>query len=83
VIPSEVTDSLGTKVKVRFYGIDCPETEKSNRRTGRVSKVGQPYGQEAYRALGKGQDQAAVQALNWKRQQSFKPKRSSDLMAYI
>jgi len=25
-----VTDSLGTKVKVRFYGIDCPETEKGN-----------------------------------------------------
>lgn len=29
-----VTDSLGTKVKVRFYGIDAPETEKSNKRTG-------------------------------------------------
>jgi len=46
-----VTDQLGTKVKVRFYGIDCPETEKSNRKTGRVSKAGQPYGEEAYRAL--------------------------------
>jgi endonuclease YncB( thermonuclease family) len=33
-------DSLGTKVKVRFYGIDCPETEKSNRKTGRISKAG-------------------------------------------
>lgn len=47
----QVTDSLGSKVKVRFYGIDCPETEKSNRKTGRVSKEGQPYGEEAYRAL--------------------------------
>ncbi len=47
----QVMDSLGTKVKVRFYGIDCPETEKSNRKTGRVSKPGQPYGEEAYRAL--------------------------------
>lgn len=47
----QVTDSLGTKVKVRYYGIDCPESEKSNRRTGRVSKAGQPYGEEAYRAL--------------------------------
>ena len=47
----QVTDSLGTRVKVRFYGIDCPETEKGNRKTGRVSKAGQPYGEEAYRAL--------------------------------
>jgi endonuclease YncB( thermonuclease family) len=47
----QVRDSLGTKVKVRFYGIDCPETEKSNKKTGRVSKPGQPYGEEAYRAL--------------------------------
>ena len=46
-----VTDSLGTKVKVRFYGIDAPETEKSNKRTRHISKVGQPYGEEAYRAL--------------------------------
>lgn len=47
----QVMDSLGTKVKVRLYGIDCPETEKSNKRTGHVSKKGQPYGEEAYRAL--------------------------------
>jgi endonuclease YncB( thermonuclease family) len=47
----QVMDSLGTKVKVRFYGIDCPETEKSNKKTGRVSKSGQPYDEEAYRAL--------------------------------
>ena len=46
-----VTDSLGTKVKVRFYGIDCPETEKGNKRTGKISKQGQPYGEEAYRTL--------------------------------
>ena len=47
----QVTDSLGTKVKVRFYGIDCPETEKGNKRTGKVSKQGQPYGEEAFQAL--------------------------------
>jgi len=47
----QVRDPLGTKVKVRFYGIDAPETEKSNKKTGRVSKPGQPYGEEAYRAL--------------------------------
>jgi endonuclease YncB( thermonuclease family) len=46
-----VTDPLGTKLKVRLYGIDAPETEKSNKKTGRVSKPGQPYGDEAYQAL--------------------------------
>lgn len=46
-----VTDPLGTKLKVRLYGIDAPETEKSNKKTGRVSKPGQPYGEEAYQAL--------------------------------
>ncbi len=46
-----VTDNFGTKVKVRFYGIDCPETEKSNKKTLKVSKPGQPYGEEAYVAL--------------------------------
>lgn len=46
-----VRDDLGNKVKVRFYGIDCPETEKRNKKTGRISKTGQPYGEEAYRAL--------------------------------
>lgn len=46
-----VTDPLGTKLKVRLYGIDAPETEKSNKKTGRVSKPGQPFGEEAYQAL--------------------------------
>jgi micrococcal nuclease len=31
--------------------MDAPETEKMNRRTGRVSKPGQPYGDESWRAL--------------------------------
>jgi len=46
-----VQDSLGTKVKIRLYGIDAPETEKSNNKTGRISKPGQPYGDEAWKAL--------------------------------
>lgn len=46
-----VTDSLGTKVKVRFYGIDCPETQKENQRSGKISKQGQPFGEEAYQTL--------------------------------
>jgi endonuclease YncB( thermonuclease family) len=46
-----VTDSLGTKIIVRFFGIDAPETEKSNKRTGHISKAGQPYGEDAFRAL--------------------------------
>ena len=41
----------GTRLKIRLYGIDAPETEKINHRTGTVSKQGQPYGEEAYRAL--------------------------------
>lgn len=40
----QVTDALGTKVKVRLYGIDAPETAKG-------IKAGQPYGAEAYEAL--------------------------------
>lgn len=47
----QVQDSLGTKVKVRFYGIDAPETGKSNKRTGHVSKPGQAYGDAAFQAL--------------------------------
>lgn len=40
-----------TKLKVRLYGIDTPETDKINNHTGRVSKPGQPYGEEAKNAL--------------------------------
>ena len=40
-----------TKLRVRLYGIDAPETTKINNRTGRVSKSGQPYGDEAWKAL--------------------------------
>lgn len=47
----QVTDNLGTKVKVRFYGMDPPETEKSNKKTGKVGKPGQPFGDQAYQAL--------------------------------
>ena len=46
-----VQDHLGTKLKVRLYGIDAPETEKANKKTGRVSKLGQAYGSEAREAL--------------------------------
>ena len=47
----QVVVRLGTKVKVRLYGIDAPEIEHRNRKTGLVSKEGQPYGQEAFDAL--------------------------------
>lgn len=46
-----VKDDLGSKLKIRLYGIDAPETEKSNKKTGHVSKAGQPYGEEAWKAL--------------------------------
>ena len=39
-----VQDALGTKVKVRLYGIDAPETDKPN-------KPGQPYGESAWKDL--------------------------------
>jgi endonuclease YncB( thermonuclease family) len=40
-----------TKLRVRLYGIDAPETPKINNRTGRVNKPGQPYGEESWKAL--------------------------------
>jgi len=36
-----------TKLKVRLYGIDAPETEKSINRTGQTSKLGQPLGEDS------------------------------------
>jgi micrococcal nuclease len=44
-------DAGGTNLKIRLYGIDAPETEKSNKKTGHISKAGQWYGEEAFRAL--------------------------------
>ncbi len=40
-----------TKLRVRLYGIDAQETEKSNQRKGQISKPGQPYGERAKSAL--------------------------------
>jgi micrococcal nuclease len=45
-----IEDSGGTYVKVRLYGIDAPETDKITK-SGKVSKAGQPYGEEASNAL--------------------------------
>jgi micrococcal nuclease len=47
----QVTTAEGTKLKVRLYGIDAPETTKMNCKMGVVSKPGQPYGEEVERAL--------------------------------
>lgn len=46
-----VTTANRTKLRVRLYGIDAPETPKINNRTHRVNKPGQPYGEESWRAL--------------------------------
>jgi len=46
-----VTTPERTKLKVRLYGIDAPETPKVNQRSGRISKPGQPYGEESWKAL--------------------------------
>jgi len=40
-----------TKLKVRLYGIDAPETDKINNKTGKVNIPGQPYGDESWKAL--------------------------------
>jgi len=40
-----------TKLKVRLYGIEAPKTDKINNHTGRISKPGQPYGEESWKAL--------------------------------
>ncbi len=45
-----VTDSFGTIVKVRFYGIDAPELEHINK-TGKIGERGQPFGKESYETL--------------------------------
>jgi endonuclease YncB( thermonuclease family) len=40
-----------TKLRVRLYGIDAPETDKVNNRTGQINIPGQPYGDESWKAL--------------------------------
>ena len=46
-----ITTPEQTKLKVRLYGIDAPETPKINRKTGHVHQPGQPYGEESWKAL--------------------------------
>ena len=46
-----VTTPDQTKLRVRLYGIDAPETSKINHRTGRVNKPGQNHGNESMKAL--------------------------------
>jgi endonuclease YncB( thermonuclease family) len=38
-----VTTPEQTKLTVRLYGMDAPETPKINQRTGHINKPGQPY----------------------------------------
>jgi micrococcal nuclease len=47
----QVTTPEQTKLRVRLYGIDAPETPKTDQRTGRVNKPGQSYGKESWKAL--------------------------------
>jgi micrococcal nuclease len=46
-----VTTPERTKLTVRLYGMDAPETPKINQRTGHINKPGQPYGDESWKAL--------------------------------
>jgi micrococcal nuclease len=47
----QVTTPEKTKLRVRLYGIDAPETPKINHRSGRTNKPGQPHGEESWKAL--------------------------------
>jgi endonuclease YncB( thermonuclease family) len=47
----QVTTPEQTKLKVRLYGIDAPESPKVNAHSGQVNKQGQPYGEESWMAL--------------------------------
>ena len=47
----QVTTPEQTILRVRLYGIEAPETPKTDQRTGRVNLPGQPYGEESRRAL--------------------------------
>ena len=47
----QITTAEQSKLKVRLYGIDAPETPKISHRTGQVSKPGQPHGEESWKAL--------------------------------
>jgi len=47
----QITTPEQTKLKVRLYGIDAPETSKINRQSGQFHQPGQPYGEEAQKVL--------------------------------
>ena len=47
----QVTTPEQTILRVRLYGIEAPETPKTDQRTGRVNLPGQPYGEESRKAL--------------------------------
>ena len=47
----QITTPAQTKLRVRLYGIDAPETPKISQRTGHINKPGQPYGKESWKAL--------------------------------
>lgn len=47
----KVVDSQGKTSKVRFYMVDAPEKDKPNQKAGSLNRPGQPYGDEAWKAL--------------------------------
>jgi len=47
----QVTTPEQTKLRVRLYGIDAPETPKINQQSGHINQPGQPMGEEAWGAL--------------------------------
>ena len=47
----QITTPERTKLRVRLYGVDAPETPKIDPQTRRIDKPGQPYGKESWKAL--------------------------------
>ena len=46
-----ITTPEQTKLRVRLFGVDAPETAKISRQTGKINIPGQPYGDESMKAL--------------------------------
>lgn len=59
-----IKDGGGAQAKIRLYGIDAPETDKINHKTGKISKPGQPFGDKAEEALDKKIGRQAITTID-------------------
>ena len=47
----QVETKSGKNLKIKLYGCDAPEIEKRHKKSGKIIKPGQPYGEQAKQAL--------------------------------